>query len=78
MELKPHYINRLAIQLRGLGSNAKIAVILKSKLENLGVRGAALNFISSFLSNHSQSVFYNEQLSAPLVIKYGCVQGSLL
>ena len=52
--------------------------ILISKLDNIGIRGNALSLLRDYLDGRSQIVHYNGQQSSPLLIKYGCVQGSQL
>ena len=50
--------------------------ILKTKLENIGVRGSALALLSDYLDGRSQIVYYDNKQSAPRTISFGCVQGS--
>ena len=52
--------------------------ILICKLERLGIRGAALELIKSYLSSRKQYVYYNQKYSAPITPEFGTPQGSLL
>ena len=52
--------------------------ILLSKLEHYGIRGPALNLISSYLNHRTQCVSINDRLSALSHISYGVPQGSIL
>jgi hypothetical protein len=52
--------------------------ILLSKLDYLGVRGVALKWFESYLSQRSQHVVYNDVASSSLTIKCGVPQGSIL
>ena len=52
--------------------------ILLSKLEYDGIRGPALNLISSYLIHRTQCVSINDRLSALSHISYGVPQGSIL
>ena len=52
--------------------------ILISKLENYGVRGLALNWFKSYLSNRKQFVSYNYEKSNEQSIRCGVPQGSIL
>ena len=51
---------------------------LLCKMENLGIRGLALNLMESYLTSRKQYVYYNNEYSAPLTPKFGTPQGSLL
>jgi hypothetical protein len=52
--------------------------ILLEKLSKLGVKGTALAWFSSYLSNRTQQVDVNGSLSSQLEITYGVLQGSIL
>ena len=52
--------------------------ILLTKMEYYGIRGAALNWFKSYLSNRSQFVSYNEEKSCTKNILCGVPQGSIL
>ena len=52
--------------------------ILHDKLYLYGIRGLALNWVKSFLSNHKQYVELNGQKSSQLLITCGVPQGSIL
>ena len=49
-----------------------------SKLEHYGIRGPALNLISSYLNHTTQCVSINDRLSALSHLSYGVPQGSIL
>ena len=51
---------------------------LLDKLHNYGIRGTALEWFRSYLSNRKQYVIYNNHKSDILDIKYGVPQGSVL
>jgi hypothetical protein len=52
--------------------------ILLKKLNKLGVKGKALDWFSSYLSDRTQQVDINGELSTRLKISYGVLQGSIL
>ena len=52
--------------------------ILLHKLENLGIRGIALDFIKDYLSNRQQYVEIGNTNSSKLPIHFGVPQGSIL
>jgi len=52
--------------------------LLLQKLAHSGIRGVALNLITSYLSGRTQSVFYNNTSSPGLPITHGVPQGSIL
>lgn len=53
--------------------------ILIHRLEHLvGIKGSALDWFRSYLSNRSQRVFFNNSLSDYSTVKYGVPQGSVL
>ena len=51
---------------------------LITKLNNYGIRGNALNLISSYLSNRKQCVSVLDVQSEELPVEYGVPQGSVL
>ena len=52
--------------------------ILSSKLHHYGIRGNALNWINSYLTNRKQCVKIGNTLSSELLIENGVPQGSVL
>ena len=52
--------------------------ILFSKLHYYGIRGCALNWFQSYLSNRLQQVEYRGNLSSPCYLSHGIPQGSIL
>ena len=52
--------------------------ILFAKLEYLGIRGIALQWIKCYLFDRKQCVRYNESLSSKMTITCGVPQGSIL
>ena len=52
--------------------------ILLSRLTSTGVRGPALNWITSYLSCRNQSVSIGNDLSSPADLPFGVPQGSVL
>ena len=52
--------------------------ILLDKLEHYGIRGVALDWVRSYLSNRLQFVQFNGQCSSPQTICCGVPQGSIL
>ena len=52
--------------------------ILLDKLEHYGIRGLALDWVRSYLSNRLQFVQFNGQCSSPQTISCGVPQGSIL
>jgi len=50
---------------------------LIQKLDFYGIRGTLLNWIKSFLSNHSQQVVVSGEYSAPSLVTSGVPQGSV-
>ena len=52
--------------------------ILLKKIENIGVRGNMHKLLTSYLSNRSQVVDYENDYSIPSNLKYGVPQGSIL
>ena len=52
--------------------------ILLSKLDHYGIRGTALLWFKSYLSNRKQYVFHNGESSKLQFINYGVPQGSVL
>jgi len=52
--------------------------ILLKKLEHYGIRGTALNWLNSYLSNHKQLVCVNGQSLSLCNISCGVPQGSVL
>ena len=52
--------------------------ILAYKMQNLGIRGPALELMKSYLTSRKQYVYYDKKYSAPITPKYGTPQGSLL
>ena len=52
--------------------------ILLNKLRHYGIQNSALDWITSYLSNRTQLVSYNNAISSNLQIKCGVPQGSIL
>lgn len=52
--------------------------VLFTKLEHYGIRGVALKFFQSYLSNRYISVYYNNDVSPKALIEHGVPQGSVL
>jgi hypothetical protein len=52
--------------------------ILLEKLNHYGIRGPALKWLGSYLSNRNQYVLYNNCKSNLIYIRYGVPQGSIL
>ena len=52
--------------------------LLKYKLDFYGIRGKTLKWIESFLSNRSQRVVVDGQMSSPIEVTSGVPQGSVL
>ena len=56
--------------------------ILSAKLDNYGIRGPALNLISSYLNCRTQLASINDSFSSQKTLNYGvpqeCILGSLL
>lgn len=52
--------------------------LLLLKLDNMGIRGVALSWFRSYLSDRSQQVKCNGVLSTHRSIKFGVPQGSIL
>ena len=50
--------------------------ILLTKLQHYGIQNSALDWITSYLSNRTQYVSYNDAISSNLQIKCGVPQGS--
>ncbi len=52
--------------------------VLLGKMENVGIRGVALQWFRSFLIGRVQQVKIKNQLSTPMVVKAGVPQGSVI
>ncbi len=53
--------------------------VLLSRLENsYGIRGNALKWFRSYLTDRSQSIIIDDEISEPKQLKYGVPQGSIL
>ena len=52
--------------------------ILLKKLEHYGIRGKALTWLASYLSNREQYVSIDGKLSSRRVLEHGVPQGSIL
>ena len=52
--------------------------ILLSKLERAGIKGTQLQWFHSYLSDHSQTILWNDVVSKPLCLRRGVPQGSIL
>src|SRR5436190_13702128 len=51
---------------------------LVGKLYQYGIRGVALEWLRSYLSNRKQQVKFQNKYSKPIATKYGVPQGSVL
>ena len=49
-----------------------------TKLEQHGIRGVALKWMTSYLNNRTHQAMVNDVLSKPFEVKIGCPQGSIL
>jgi len=52
--------------------------LLNRLSSTLGINSTALNLIDSYLSNRSQSVYFNDSISSPRSLNFGVPQGSVL
>jgi len=52
--------------------------ILFEKLEHYGIRGLALKWLKSYLTDRFQQVYYDKNLSNLTIITCGVPQGSML
>ena len=52
--------------------------MLLHKLKYYGVRGSTLNWIASFLQNHTQTVLVNGKISKETPVLSGVLQGTVL
>ena len=53
-------------------------IMIQRLKDNYGIEGNALKWFRSFLSNRSQSVLIDDEVSTPKTLKYGVPQGSVL
>ncbi len=74
---KGHYPLGIFLDFSKAFDTINHAILLK-KLEFSGIRGTALKWLESYLSNRIQAVTYDNHVSDELVIKCGVPQGSIL
>lgn len=68
----------LIIDLSAAFDTVNHAVLLKILYREIGIRGTALNWFKSFLTNRTQRVKVGDCLSDPIVLSFGVPQGSVL
>ena len=76
IESKEHTVG-LFLDLKKAFDTVDISILLK-KLQCYGIRGNALDWFTSYLSNRSQSVKYGQSVSYKLPVTMGVPQGSIL
>ena len=74
---KGNYGCGVFVDLRNVFDTVNHSILLK-KLEHYGIRGVALDWFCSYLSNRKQYVSVNGHISETLQIRSGVPQGSVL
>lgn len=74
---KKHKCLAIFLDLKKAFDTVSIPILL-NKLQNVGVRGAALNIFSDYLTNRTQRVKIKDKISQPSLLSFGVPQGSVL